>query len=157
MILNGRLRMAINQHLLNQTGYVSKQSQCVLGLVLKLVPCLMLTIFMTLLVRMLIEARERRTRLCRGQTSGKSQAERTTTMLTAIVAVFLVTELPQGILVFAIGKLFMLSLHDCKEILKKRFNWPLLETVHFLQFLPSLLLINFRFKTRYSICDAISR
>ncbi|EFO18692.2 hypothetical protein LOAG_09804 [Loa loa] len=73
------------------------------GLVLKLVPCLMLTIFMTLLVRMLIEARERRTRLCHGQTGGKSQAERTTTMLTAIVAVFLVTELPQGILVFAIG------------------------------------------------------
>uniref|UniRef100_A0A1I8ECV7 G_PROTEIN_RECEP_F1_2 domain-containing protein n=1 Tax=Wuchereria bancrofti TaxID=6293 RepID=A0A1I8ECV7_WUCBA len=68
------------------------------GLVLKLVPCLMLTIFMTLLVRMLIEARERRTRLCRGQTGDKSQAERTTTMLTAIVAVFLVTELPQGIL-----------------------------------------------------------
>ncbi|KAK6105454.1 Serpentine type 7TM GPCR chemoreceptor Srw family protein [Brugia pahangi] len=73
------------------------------GLVLKLVPCLMLTIFMTLLVRMLIEARERRIRLCRGQTGDKSQAERTTTMLTAIVAVFLVTELPQGILVFAIG------------------------------------------------------
>lgn len=58
---------------------------------------------MTLLVRMLIEARERRTRLCRGSTSGKSQGERTTTMLTAIVAVFLVTELPQGLLVFAIG------------------------------------------------------
>ncbi|VDN00947.1 unnamed protein product [Thelazia callipaeda] len=73
------------------------------GLVLKLIPCVMLTVFMTLLVRMLIEARERRTRLCRGQTGGKSQAERTTTMLTAIVAVFLVTELPQGILVFAIG------------------------------------------------------
>ncbi|VBB32944.1 unnamed protein product [Acanthocheilonema viteae] len=73
------------------------------GLVLKLIPCLMLTIFMTLLVRMLIEARKRRIRLYRGQTSGKSQAERTTTMLTAIVAVFLVTELPQGILVFAIG------------------------------------------------------
>ncbi|MCP9259967.1 Protein CBR-DMSR-2 [Dirofilaria immitis] len=72
-------------------------------LVLKMIPCLMLTIFMTLLVRMLIEARERRVRLCRGQLGVKSQAERTTTMLTAIVAVFLVTELPQGILVFAIG------------------------------------------------------
>ncbi|VDO60298.1 unnamed protein product [Onchocerca flexuosa] len=68
-----------------------------------MIPCLLLTIFMTLLVRMLIEARERRIRLCRGQTGVKSQAERTTTMLTAIVAVFLVTELPQGILVFAIG------------------------------------------------------
>lgn len=74
-------------------------------MVLKLIPCILLTIFMTLLVRMLIEARERRTRLCRGNTSGKSQAERTTTMLTAIVAVFLITELPQGLLVFAIGNL----------------------------------------------------
>lgn len=83
--------------------------QCISGLVLKLIPCVMLTIFMTLLVRMLIEARERRTRLCCGQADAKckSQAERTTTMLTAIVAVFLVTELPQGMLVFAIGKLFM--------------------------------------------------
>ncbi|VDM37567.1 unnamed protein product [Toxocara canis] len=73
------------------------------GLVLKLIPCLMLTIFMTLLVRMLMEARERRTRLCGGTASGKSQAERTTSMLTAIVAVFLITELPQGLLVFATG------------------------------------------------------
>lgn len=76
------------------------------GLVLKLIPCFMLTIFMTLLVRMLIKAHERRTRLRRGPTGGISQAERTTIMLTAIVAVFLITELPQGILVFAIGKLF---------------------------------------------------
>uniref|UniRef100_A0A915CF60 G-protein coupled receptors family 1 profile domain-containing protein n=1 Tax=Parascaris univalens TaxID=6257 RepID=A0A915CF60_PARUN len=73
------------------------------GLVLKLIPCIMLTIFMTLLVRMLMEARERRTRLCGGTASGKSQAERTTSMLTAIVAVFLITELPQGLLVFATG------------------------------------------------------
>ncbi|VDK77490.1 unnamed protein product [Anisakis simplex] len=74
-----------------------------LGLVLKLIPCLMLTIFMTLLVRMLMEARERRTRLCGGSATGKSQAERTTSMLTAIVAVFLITEAPQGLLVFATG------------------------------------------------------
>lgn len=116
------------------------------GLVLKLVPCLLLTIFMTLLVRMLIEARERRQRLCQSASipvgsitnfasttnhfnnvsnnalsaaaassnyaSGphgngsislnnnnankSTQAERTTAMLTIIVAVFLITELPQG-------------------------------------------------------------
>lgn len=92
---------------------------------------------MTLLVRMLIEARERRQRLCQNSSSqlkpnyinnnsnelkkypsglmlvttqgtnsignGASvtnnkttQAERTTAMLTIIVAVFLITELPQG-------------------------------------------------------------
>lgn len=110
---------------------------------LKLIPCLLLTIFMTLLVRMLMEARERRLRLCQrgsnaipinaavmiptpqqskqvqkaianmstnngqsnGFSAGKKQscssgpgsAERTTAMLTIIVAVFLITELPQGI------------------------------------------------------------
>ncbi|KAL6730285.1 hypothetical protein Aduo_001268 [Ancylostoma duodenale] len=71
--------------------------------VLKLIPCVLLTVFMTLLVRMLIEARERRLRLCGGVAMGNSQAERTTAMLTGIVAVFLVTELPQGILGLAAG------------------------------------------------------
>ncbi|KAJ1367273.1 hypothetical protein KIN20_028151 [Parelaphostrongylus tenuis] len=58
---------------------------------------------MTLLVRMLIEARERRLRLSGGVMTGNSQAERTTAMLTGIVAVFLITELPQGILGLAVG------------------------------------------------------
>ncbi|KJH47838.1 hypothetical protein DICVIV_06084 [Dictyocaulus viviparus] len=71
--------------------------------VLKLVPCVLLTVFMTLLVRMLIEARERRSRLCGGAATGNSKAERTTAMLTGIVAVFLITELPQGILGLAAG------------------------------------------------------
>ncbi|ETN73615.1 hypothetical protein NECAME_00702 [Necator americanus] len=71
--------------------------------ILKLIPCVLLTVFMTLLVRMLIEARERRSRLCGGVATGNSQAERTTAMLTVIVAVFLVTELPQGILGLAAG------------------------------------------------------
>lgn len=73
------------------------------ALILKLIPCLLLTIFMTLLVRMLIEARERRSRLCGGMGNGNSQAERTTAMLTGIVAIFLITELPQGVLTFAAG------------------------------------------------------
>ncbi|CAJ0592841.1 unnamed protein product [Cylicocyclus nassatus] len=71
--------------------------------VLKLIPCVLLTVFMTLLVLMLIEARERRSRLCGGLATGNSQAERTTAMLTGIVAVFLITELPQGILGLAVG------------------------------------------------------
>jgi hypothetical protein len=68
---------------------------------------------MAMLVKMLIEAKDRRSRLTGGNsactstvsgnqnvvltTSGnKSQAERTTIMLVIIVAVFLITELPQG-------------------------------------------------------------
>ncbi|CAI4228163.1 unnamed protein product [Auanema sp. JU1783] len=82
--------------------------------VLKLIPCILLTVFMTLLVRMLIEARERRSRLCGGMSTGNSQAERTTAMLTIIVAVFLITELPQGIIGFAAGvnpRLIVLTYH----------------------------------------------
>lgn len=37
--------------------------------------------------------------------SEEVQAERTTAMLTGIVAVFLVTELPQGVLGLAVGEL----------------------------------------------------
>lgn len=81
------------------------------GLLLKIIPCLLLTIFMAFLVQMLIEAKDRRSRLTGGSTNasttgshvtgptnngGKNQAERTTTMLIIIVGVFLVTELPQG-------------------------------------------------------------
>lgn len=62
-----------------------------------------------MLIKMLIEARDRRSRLCNSNTGsacgshvtastngGKSQAERTTAMLVIIVFVFLVTELPQA-------------------------------------------------------------
>uniref|UniRef100_A0AC35U3X6 G_PROTEIN_RECEP_F1_2 domain-containing protein n=1 Tax=Rhabditophanes sp. KR3021 TaxID=114890 RepID=A0AC35U3X6_9BILA len=76
------------------------------GIILKFIPCILLTVFMSLLVRILIEARERRNRLCAARTvtcNTKTQAERTTAMLTIIVAVFLITELPQGIYVFMNG------------------------------------------------------
>jgi hypothetical protein len=65
---------------------------------------------MALLVQMLVEAKNRRTRLCASNSAGsncnsstgggKAQAEKTTAMLTIIVAVFLITELPQGRCIF---------------------------------------------------------
>ncbi|PAV59652.1 hypothetical protein WR25_21245 isoform C [Diploscapter pachys] len=73
------------------------------AVILKIIPCVLLTIFMALLVWMLMEARERRARICGGATAGNSQAERTTAMLTCIVAVFLITELPQGIITSIMG------------------------------------------------------
>ena len=74
-----------------------------LGLITKILPCALLAVFITLLVRMLVEAHERRTRLCStpgsaygahhapnaavasasavaSTSAGKSQAERTTAM-----------------------------------------------------------------------------
>uniref|UniRef100_A0A1I7WAC1 Secreted protein n=1 Tax=Heterorhabditis bacteriophora TaxID=37862 RepID=A0A1I7WAC1_HETBA len=44
-----------------------------LAWILKLIPCILLTVFMTLLVRMLMEARERRSRLCGGIPTGNPQ------------------------------------------------------------------------------------
>ncbi|KAI6182397.1 Blue-sensitive opsin [Aphelenchoides bicaudatus] len=85
------------------------------GLMLKIIPCCLLTVFMTLLVKMLLEAKERRSRLTNSNTGsacgtqgvvasgGKSQAERTTAMLVIIVFVFLLTEMPQAILLVATG------------------------------------------------------
>ena len=86
-----------------------------LGIVLKVIPCVLLTVFMALLVRMLVEAKNRRSRLSHGsgmssgsgalkpknQNSsggGKTQAERTTAMLILIVLCTMITELPQGLL-----------------------------------------------------------
>ncbi|GMR53548.1 hypothetical protein PMAYCL1PPCAC_23743 [Pristionchus mayeri] len=67
----------------------------IVAVVLKLLPCLLLTIFMTLLVLTLMEARRRRQRLA--AVSSNSNAERTTVLLTVIVAVFMITEVPQGL------------------------------------------------------------
>uniref|UniRef100_A0A7E4W320 G_PROTEIN_RECEP_F1_2 domain-containing protein n=1 Tax=Panagrellus redivivus TaxID=6233 RepID=A0A7E4W320_PANRE len=90
------------------------------AILLKVVPCALLTIFMALLVRTLLETNRRRARLSHGNSamsassvvrsmkstgsnSSKAQADRTTTMLISIVAIFLVTELPQGILGIKVG------------------------------------------------------
>ncbi|KAI6232990.1 G-PROTEIN-RECEP-F1-2 domain-containing protein [Aphelenchoides fujianensis] len=86
------------------------------GLLLKILPCILLTVFMIQLIRLLVEARNRKARLCStpgsacgsqagaSSSAGKGQAERTTTMLTIIVAVFLLTELPQGSLITRVLK-----------------------------------------------------
>ncbi|KAE9555730.1 hypothetical protein FO519_001082 [Halicephalobus sp. NKZ332] len=91
-----------------------------LGIVLKVIPCVLLTVFMALLVRMLVEAKNRRSRLSHGSGmssgssglksknqnapgGGKTQAERTTAMLILIVLCTMITELPQGILGVVVG------------------------------------------------------
>lgn len=123
------------------------------ALILKLIPCLLLTIFMTLLVRMLIEARERRSRLCGGMGNGNSQAERTTAMLTGIVAIFLITELPQGVLTFAAGAnprltfltLQMNNVFDLLSLINSAVNFVLCALMshvfrRFVQFLIEILI-----------------
>jgi hypothetical protein len=108
------------------------------GIVLKVIPCVLLTIFMALLVRMLIEAKNRKHRLSHGSamstassiktkahatmSSANKTTERTTTMLVLIVFVFLITELPQGIMVLKVGfdppfKMAMQQIGDIIDLL----------------------------------------
>ncbi|KAI6203404.1 Blue-sensitive opsin [Aphelenchoides besseyi] len=75
------------------------------GVILKIIPCALLTIFMIQMIRLLIEARDRKARLCStpgsacgsqgpgSSNGGKGQAERTTMMLIFIVAVFFVVRI----------------------------------------------------------------
>uniref|UniRef100_A0A914YVG2 G-protein coupled receptors family 1 profile domain-containing protein n=1 Tax=Panagrolaimus superbus TaxID=310955 RepID=A0A914YVG2_9BILA len=93
---------------------------------------------MALLVRMLIEAKNRKHRLSHGSAMGTTSSiktkahatmssankttERTTTMLVLIVFVFLITELPQGIMVLKVGfdptfKMAMQQIGDIIDLL----------------------------------------
>uniref|UniRef100_A0A914VPB2 G-protein coupled receptors family 1 profile domain-containing protein n=1 Tax=Plectus sambesii TaxID=2011161 RepID=A0A914VPB2_9BILA len=77
------------------------------GILFKITPCILLSVFMTMLVQLLLEAGRRRQRMMRDRTNASSlntlYTDRTTKMLVLIMLVFLVTELPQGALVIALG------------------------------------------------------
>lgn len=80
------------------------------SVIVKIIPCLALTILSYCLVSALVNARERRDQLKRNRSTTKSNSssgeecegrhtDRTTIMLLAILILFLITEIPQGILV----------------------------------------------------------
>ena len=79
------------------------------SVIIKLIPCVILTIFSIFLVMKLMEAKKRRMKLLQRQKKPQSQAaanrnkadrhaDQTTRMLLAVLLLFLITELPQGIL-----------------------------------------------------------
>ena len=78
------------------------------GVVLKVAPCVLLTVLSALLIRAMRIAAEKRRKLkssgCRRDDSERtSEHNRTTVMLVAIVVCFVITELPQGVLSFLGG------------------------------------------------------
>ncbi|KAF0289506.1 Sex peptide receptor [Amphibalanus amphitrite] len=86
----------------------------------KLLPCVILTIFSCCLIHELMKARKRKAALLRKMSSGQSkqscaekQAVRTTRMLLAILLLFLLTEFPQGILSLMSGILGKKFLDQC--------------------------------------------
>jgi hypothetical protein len=77
------------------------------GVVLKVAPCVLLTVLSSLLIRAMRIADQKRRRLKhqgkRAESERTSEHNRTTAMLVAVVLCFVVTELPQGILAFLSG------------------------------------------------------
>ena len=77
------------------------------GVVLKVVPCVLLTVLSGLLVRAMRSADRRRRRLLnagrRAESDRAGERNRTTAMLVAVVLCFVSTEMPQGILAFLSG------------------------------------------------------
>ena len=77
------------------------------GVVLKVAPCVLLTVLSSLLIRAMRHADQKRRRLKsqgkRAESERTSEHNRTTAMLVAVVLCFVVAELPQGVLAFLSG------------------------------------------------------
>ncbi|ESO95643.1 hypothetical protein LOTGIDRAFT_160192 [Lottia gigantea] len=74
------------------------------GVVIKILPCILLTVLSTLIIIAMHEAKKRRSRLlgmvnrASDHDNASSEHNRTTMMLVLVVLTFVITELPQGIL-----------------------------------------------------------
>lgn len=84
--------------------YTSNQNNKIIsfwvyGVVIKLVPCILLTLLSWKLIAVLVETKKRRKNLLSGKKIEKEQhTDRTTRMLLAVLLMFLITEFPQAIL-----------------------------------------------------------
>ncbi|KRX23026.1 FMRFamide receptor [Trichinella nelsoni] len=97
-------------HLANQTVYEIKPPSWytaemeainlwTVGIVLKVLPCILLSIFIALLIHILIDTRRRQIRL--SKKANIATGDRTTALLLLIVFVFWLTQIPQGIMTIA--------------------------------------------------------
>uniref|UniRef100_A0A5S6QW61 G_PROTEIN_RECEP_F1_2 domain-containing protein n=1 Tax=Trichuris muris TaxID=70415 RepID=A0A5S6QW61_TRIMR len=71
----------------------------IVGIMMKVLPCILLTIFIALLIHILVDTKRRQVRLAK--TSNVATSDRTTALLLLIVFVFWLTQLPQGIVIIA--------------------------------------------------------
>ncbi|CAH1783972.1 unnamed protein product [Owenia fusiformis] len=88
-------------------GGLLKGNYWLYGVVIKLTPCVLLTVLSILLIIAMRQADKRRQRLLtqgrRAESERTHESNRTTAMLVAIVLFFVITELPQGILAMLSG------------------------------------------------------
>ncbi|XP_074644364.1 G-protein coupled receptor dmsr-1-like, partial [Tubulanus polymorphus] len=88
-------------------GLLQGISFWVYGVSIKIAPCIVLTLLSALLIRAMYIANEKRARLKsqgkRAESERTHEHNRTTAMLVAVVLCFVITELPQGILILISG------------------------------------------------------
>ncbi|XP_037086088.1 sex peptide receptor-like [Pollicipes pollicipes] len=93
-------------------GLLNRANFWLYSVLIKLVPCLVLTYFSVRMIQVLLETKRRKQRLMSGCLTlsadhhllkGTRQTDRTTWMLVAVLLLFLLTEFPQGILALLSG------------------------------------------------------
>ncbi|XP_068903639.1 G-protein coupled receptor dmsr-1-like [Tenebrio molitor] len=112
-----------------KSEYLQNLSSYIYSFVIKLIPCILLTVLSCLLIVELVRAKERRENLMKPKTEEtikmrkpsqrflekEKQLDRTTRMLLAVLLLFLMVELPQailGLLNVVIGKAFELQCYQ---------------------------------------------
>lgn len=111
----------VNVSDLAASTYLADINFWVYSVVIKIIPCVALTVLSLRLICALLEAKRRRAKLTGGGVGGRAKADkerqtdRTTRMLLAVLMLFLITEFPQGILgllTLLLGKPFF---QDCYQ------------------------------------------
>lgn len=108
----------VNVSDLAMTTYLADINFWVYSVVIKIIPCVALTVLSLRLICALLEAKQRRAKLTgsgRKSADKERQTDRTTRMLLAVLLLFLITEFPQGILgllTLLLGKRFFT---DCYQ------------------------------------------
>lgn len=108
----------VNVSDLATSTYLADINFWVYSVVIKIIPCIALTVLSLRLICALMEAKRRRAKLTgsgRKSADKERQTDRTTRMLLAVLMLFLITEFPQGILgllTLLLGKRFF---QDCYQ------------------------------------------
>lgn len=108
----------VNVSDLATSTYLADINFWVYSVVIKIIPCVALTVLSLRLICALLEAKRRRAKLTgsgRKSADKERQTDRTTRMLLAVLLLFLITEFPQGILgllTLLLGKRFF---QDCYQ------------------------------------------
>lgn len=112
----------VNVSDLATSTYLADINFWVYSVVIKIIPCVALTVLSLRLICALLEAKQRRAKLTghgggggRAKADKERQTDRTTRMLLAVLMLFLITEFPQGILgllTLLLGKRFF---QDCYQ------------------------------------------